>query len=98
MGRSDPELLKKLITDEELSGIFNILMIALRRILKNNKGVFVNEKTINERREKYELVLDPIGSFIEQAVAEDSTESDRVTKDDFGTGRTQGFARKRGSR
>lgn len=83
MGRSDPELLKKLITDEELSGIFNILMIALRRILKNNKGVFVNEKTINERREKYELVLDPIGSFIEQAVAEDSTESDRVTKDDL---------------
>ena len=55
----------------------------LRRILKNNKGVFVNEKTINERREKYELVLDPIGSFIEQAVAEDSTESDRVTKDDL---------------
>jgi hypothetical protein len=58
-----------LTTEEELSGIFNILMTALRRILKNNRGVFVNEKTIRERREKYELALNPIGSFIEQAIA-----------------------------
>ena len=58
-------------------------MIALRRILKNNRGIFVNEKTIRERREKYELALNPIGSFLEQAVAEDSTESDKVIKDDL---------------
>ena len=37
-------------------------------------------------REKYELALNPIGSFIEHAVAEDSTESDRVTKDGFVSG------------
>lgn len=30
--RDDPEFLKKLTTDEELSGIFNVLMIALRRV------------------------------------------------------------------
>ena len=81
-GKGDPDLLKKLTTGEELSGIINILMIALRRIIKN-KGIFVNEKTINERREKYELVLNPIHSFIEQAIAEDSTESDRIIKDDL---------------
>jgi putative DNA primase/helicase len=81
-GKGDPDLLKKLTTDEELSGIFNILMIALRRILKN-KGIFVNEKTINQRREKYELVLNPIHSFIELAIADDSTESDRIIKDDL---------------
>jgi hypothetical protein len=36
----------------------------------------VNEKTIRKRQEKYELALNPVGSFIEQAVAEDSTESE----------------------
>ena len=80
-GKDDPDLLKKLTTDQELSGIFNALMIALRRILKINRGIFMNEKTIHERREKYELAINPIGSFLEHAVAEDSTESDRVTKD-----------------
>ena len=43
-GKDDPDLLNKLTTEEELSGIFNILMTALRRILKNNRGVFMNEK------------------------------------------------------
>ena len=80
--KDDPNLLKKLTTDEELSGIFNTLMIALRRILKNNRGIFMNEKTIHERREKYELALNPIGSFIELAIAEDSAELDKVIKDD----------------
>ena len=43
----------------------------------------MNEKTIHERREKYELALNPIGSFVEHAVAEDSTESDRIIKDEL---------------
>jgi putative DNA primase/helicase len=43
----------------------------------------VNEKIIRERREKYELALNPIGSFIERAIALDSTESDKVIKDDL---------------
>ena len=81
--KDDPDLIKKLTTDEELSGIFNILMIALRRILKNNRGVFTNAKTTHERREKYELALNPIGSFIELAIAEGSTELDKVIKDDL---------------
>jgi P4 family phage/plasmid primase-like protien len=82
-GSSDPDLQGKLTTDEELSGIFNALIIALRRLLKKNRGIFVYEKTINERRERYELALDPIGSFIKEAVAEDSTVSDWVSKDVF---------------
>jgi putative DNA primase/helicase len=67
----DPDLLAKLTTEEELSGIFNILMIALQRLLKNN-SIYVNEKTIQTRREKYEMAANPIGSFIEHAVAKDS--------------------------
>jgi putative DNA primase/helicase len=81
-GVADPDLLFKLTTEEELSGIFNVLMIALRRLLKN-KCLFVSEKTIHQRREKYELALNPIGSFIKDAVAQESVESDRVIKDEF---------------
>ena len=76
----DPDLLAKLTAEEELSGIFNVLMIALQRLLKNN-SVFVNEKIIQTRREKYEIAADPSGSFIEHAVARDSEESDKTPKD-----------------
>jgi putative DNA primase/helicase len=82
--RADPNLLAKLTTDDELSGIFNVLMDALRDILlKNNGGIFINEKTIQARREKYEMAANPIGSFIEHMVARDSIESDKITKDEF---------------
>lgn len=80
--KEDPDLLKKLSTEEELSGIFNIIAIALKRILEKQK-IHINEKTIKERREKAELIYDSVGSFLKDAVAEDSTESDCVTKDDF---------------
>ena len=59
---------------------FNVLMIALQRLLKNN-SVFVNEKTIQTRREKYEIATNPIGSFIEHAVARDCDEFDKTPKD-----------------
>jgi phage/plasmid-associated DNA primase len=78
----DPDLLAKLTTEEELSGIFNVLMIALKNILKTN-GIFINEKTIQARREKYETAANPIGSFIKNVVAEDSIESDKVAKDEL---------------
>ena len=80
--KEDTDLLNKLSTEEELSGIFNIITIALRRII-NTQRIHINEKTIKERREKAELIYDSVGSFLKDAVAEDSTESDCVTKDDF---------------
>jgi putative DNA primase/helicase len=80
--RDDPQLLQKLEKQEEISGIFNILMVALRRILKN-KGIYMNEKTIEERRKKSERVADPIKSFLEEAIAEDSLETDYIIKSDF---------------
>jgi hypothetical protein len=57
-------------------------MIALRNILKN-KRIFVNEKTIQQRREKYELASRPIECFKKDTIAEDSTESDKTTKEDL---------------
>ena len=81
-GKEDPDLLNKLSTEEELSGIFNIIAIALRKNIKTQR-IHINEKTIKERREKAELIYDSVGSFLKDAVAEDSTESDHVIKDDF---------------
>lgn len=80
--KDDTQLQQKLEKQEEISAVFNILMIALRRIIKN-KGIHMNEKTIEERRKKSERVADPIKSFIEDAVAEDSTEADWIAKTDF---------------
>jgi len=78
----DKDLTKKLTTDEELAGIFNVLMKVLRRVNKNG-GIWLNEKTIEQRRGKYEIILDPIGAFVNAACAEESSLSDFITKDDF---------------
>ena len=80
--KDDPHLDKKLSSKEELSGIFNVLMVALRRILRN-KRIFLNERTIDERRQKYERAVNPVKAFLEEAVAEDSTEDESITKIEF---------------
>ncbi len=76
---ADPYLLSKLTTKEELSGIFNVCMIALRRIIRN-KELYVNEKTIEERRIKYERNVNPVKAFLEEAIAEDSTADTQISK------------------
>lgn len=85
-GKEDIDLPKKLTADSELSGIFNILMMSLRRILKNER-IYLNEKTIEERKLKTVRVADPVGTFIEEAVEileEDNyNDSVFVTKDDL---------------
>ena len=81
--KADPNLINKLTTEQELSGIFNILMVALRRILSSSNKIHLNQKTIQERREKHELIRDPIAAFIKDAIDEASTESDYVRKEDL---------------
>ena len=80
--KSDVNLIDKLTAAEELSGIFNILMPALRRILHTGR-IGINQKTIQERRERHELITNPITAFIKNTVDEFSVESDHVTKEDF---------------
>ena len=76
----DPNLIYKLTTPEELSGIFNVMMMALKRIIKN-KAISIPQKSIEQRRIRYEMAADPIGGFLEEAIDEDSDEDDRTTKD-----------------
>lgn len=81
-GKEDPFFLQKITSKEELSGIFNVLMIALRRLLRRN-GLFLNEKTIAERREKAEKATNPIKAFLDEVILQESVESDKVTKEDM---------------
>lgn len=81
--KDDPDLLNKLSTKEELSGIFNIIAHVLKNRIIKTQRVHINEKTINERREKAELIHDPLNSFIKKGIAKDSVDSDSETKDDF---------------
>ena len=56
-------------------------MAALRRILKDG-NITMNERTIAERQPKYELILNPVTTFVETAFEQDSLESsDYTTKD-----------------
>jgi phage/plasmid-associated DNA primase len=64
-----------------MSGIFNVLMNVLRRVL--DKGIFLTEKTIQQRRERYDLLLNPVKHFLAEAVAEDSIVTDKISKEDL---------------
>lgn len=80
---ADPKLIEKLTTDLEKSGIFNLLMNHLREIRRNG-DIYVNEKTIEERRLRYLRANDSVKAFIEEAIdSKVSTESDFITKIDF---------------
>jgi P4 family phage/plasmid primase-like protien len=76
----DPNLICKLTTREELSGIFNVMMSALRRIIKN-KAISIPQRTIEQRRVRYEMAVDPIRGFLDTAIDEDSDDDDTTTKE-----------------
>ncbi|MGB9167338.1 MAG: hypothetical protein WCB31_00255 [Nitrososphaeraceae archaeon] len=61
---ADIHLLKKLTTEAELSGIFNLVVKYMRRIDRNGK-ISVNSRSIEDRREKAELTRDPVGAFVD---------------------------------
>jgi len=80
---ADPKILEKLTTEEELSAIFNILMIGLKTILKNNMP-YLNQKTIQEKRERLELMSNSVKFFMDEAWDEEnSTELDNIAKMDL---------------
>ena len=82
MKKADKDLLRKHSTEDELSRIINMLIIALRTLLRNGI-IFVHEKTIEQRRQRHELAVNPLKYFIDDVLAEDSTESDKTPKVTF---------------
>jgi P4 family phage/plasmid primase-like protien len=73
---ADPKLISKLTTEQEKSGIFNILMMALR-LIRHNQDIYVNEKTIEEKRLKYLRAHNSVKAFMEETIDwEKSTENE----------------------
>lgn len=59
----DINLTAKITSEEEISGLFNIIIPALRVLLED--GHFRNQPTVDESREMYEKASDPIMAFID---------------------------------
>jgi len=60
--KTDPNLLKKLTTPDEISGFFNWALEGLERLLKNGK--FSNAKSIEDTRMQYIRSSDPVKAFV----------------------------------
>lgn len=68
--KADPHILKKLTTPEELSGLLNLVIPALKRLLE--KGQFSHSKTTEEIREDYIRKSSPIAAFVKDCLEIDS--------------------------
>lgn len=75
---TDPNLLQKLATEDELSGIFNWAFEGLERLLKNGK--FSTGKSVEETREQYIRASDPVKAFAMDCIEEKA--GSLVQKDD----------------
>jgi P4 family phage/plasmid primase-like protien len=84
----DPHIEDKLTTPKELSGIFNVLMSALHRVIfEQNKRVHIDMETITERRKHREILKNPIRFFIDEVIesAENTNPEDKISKDELHT-------------
>lgn len=66
---ADPKLLEKLITAEELSGLFNLSIEGLKRLL--DKGQFSYSKNLDEVRIMYTRLSDSLKAFVEDRIVYD---------------------------
>lgn len=66
---TDPNIIKKLTTPEELSGFFNLAVVGLQNFL--SQGKFSNEATTEEKRLDYVKRSDPTQYFCVKFVTED---------------------------
>ena len=60
--KTDKDLIKKLTSPEELSGFFNWALEGLERLLEN--GRFSTGKSVEDTREQYIRMSDPIRAFV----------------------------------
>ena len=77
--KADKKLLEKLATPEELSGLLNLALEGLERLINN--GGFSNEGSIDELREEYIRKSDSAAAFIMDCIEIDS--EGIILKDDL---------------
>jgi P4 family phage/plasmid primase-like protien len=72
--KADPNLLEKLTTDPELSGLLRIVLKRLPRVLEKGIGTIAaaGSEIIEQNYEKYMLSSDPIRAFIENCIEVDA--------------------------
>jgi P4 family phage/plasmid primase-like protien len=79
----DPNLLNKIIAnEEEMSGIFHLVVNSMRTIVNKNK-IHVNASTISQRRAKAKLTQNPVKAFLEDALAKEPGKDDYEKSDDM---------------
>ena len=76
--KADPDLLRKLTTPEEMSGLFNKAMAALQRLL--DRHVFHGDKPTAEWRVDYIRKSDPIAAFYMDCLEEVNDSENYVSK------------------
>jgi P4 family phage/plasmid primase-like protien len=72
-GKADPYLIDRLTTEEELHGLFELVVKRLPRVLKN--GIYVPSSIIDENYAQYILSSNPVRAFVEAALEQDSDSS-----------------------
>lgn len=85
LGNKDPDLILKITTEKELSGLFNWALEGLDRLLKNNK--FSYSETTQKTRERYEKMSSPIKAFAMDCV--DLNPEHTISKEDLFAGFSQ---------
>lgn len=75
----DPEIIDKITTDEQLSGLFNWAVEGLQRVLRN--GEFSTTDSTERMLAGWQAQSNPLNTFIENCVEVDK--QSYVTKDDF---------------
>jgi len=68
--KTDPNLIKKLTTEEELSGFLNWILDGLKRLIKNGK--FSYNKSVEETRQQYIRSSNPVKAFVMDKITFDS--------------------------
>jgi len=74
--KKNPNLQNELTTEEELSGILNLLIVTAKRLLKNGK--FTYEQSVEQLQKEWKEKTDHFDSFFETRVNKDVNEE--VTK------------------
>ena len=59
----DPDLTEKITTDEELSGLLNLVLISARRLLAKRR--FVKSPMTEQVRERYQRMSDPVKAWLD---------------------------------
>jgi putative DNA primase/helicase len=71
--KSDPYLLDKLTTEDELSGLLKVVLKRLPRVLE--KGIYTELDSIDQNHEKYILSSNPVRAFAKSCLEQDSNSS-----------------------